>query len=93
MYHYNEKNPDLLFYYFLKVTVSRILRVLDLEAKRHKFSSTLSGGQKRKLSVGIALIAGSKVMRLITLELFRQCGSLPKFTLDLVGFVLLCIFV
>jgi len=49
--------------------------VLGLEAKRHKFSSTLSGGQKRKLSVGIALIGGSKVMRLITLELFRQCGS------------------
>jgi ABC-type lipoprotein export system ATPase subunit len=30
--------------------------VLDLEAKRHKFSSTLSGGQKRKLSVGIAVL-------------------------------------
>jgi ATP-binding cassette subfamily A (ABC1) protein 3 len=42
--------------------VNEMVRVLDLEAKRHKFSSTLSGGQKRKLSVGIALIAGSKVI-------------------------------
>lgn len=39
-----------------------MINVLGLEQKRNKFSSTLSGGQKRKLSVGIALIAGSKVI-------------------------------
>lgn len=38
-----------------------MINVLGLEPKRNSFSMTLSGGQKRKLSVGIALIAGSKV--------------------------------
>jgi len=32
-----------------------------MEDKRNKPVKTLSGGQRRKLSVGIALIAGSKV--------------------------------
>lgn len=45
----------------VKEEVNEMIDVLGLEAKRNKFSSTLSGGQKRKLSVGIALIAGSKV--------------------------------
>ena len=34
---------------------------VGLEAKIFAPSSSLSGGQKRKLSVGIALIGGSKV--------------------------------
>ena len=38
-----------------------MIEVLGLEQKRKALSHTLSGGQKRKLSVGIALIAGSKV--------------------------------
>jgi ATP-binding cassette subfamily A (ABC1) protein 3 len=42
--------------------VNDMITVLGLEQKRYAESSTLSGGQKRKLSVGIALIAGSKVM-------------------------------
>uniref|UniRef100_K1QVF6 ATP-binding cassette sub-family A member 3 n=1 Tax=Magallana gigas TaxID=29159 RepID=K1QVF6_MAGGI len=42
--------------------VDEMIRVLGLETKRTSFSMTLSGGQKRKLSVGIALIAGSKVV-------------------------------
>ena len=37
------------------------LKTLGIEEKRKAFSSTLSGGQKRKLSVGIALIGDSKV--------------------------------
>jgi len=41
--------------------VDRMIEVLRLEEKRHVFSKKLSGGMKRKLSVGIALIAGSKV--------------------------------
>ena len=38
-----------------------MLRSIDLMAKKHEQAKTLSGGMKRKLSVGIALIGGSKV--------------------------------
>lgn len=38
-----------------------MITIIGLEAKTHRYAMTLSGGQKRKLSVGIALIAGSKV--------------------------------
>ncbi len=38
-----------------------MLRVLHLEDKKDSLSTALSGGMKRKLSVGIALIGGSKV--------------------------------
>lgn len=41
--------------------VKQILHVLGLEDKRHTRCKLLSGGMKRKLSIGIALIAGSKV--------------------------------
>ena len=47
----------------LNEEVDRMIRVLRLEDKRNVFSRKLSGGMKRKLSVGIALIAGSKVSR------------------------------
>ena len=39
-----------------------MIRVLDLEDKRNKPSKSLSGGMKRKLSMGIALIYGSKIV-------------------------------
>ncbi|KAK3590748.1 hypothetical protein CHS0354_030988 [Potamilus streckersoni] len=42
--------------------VEKMLTVIGLQAKRDAQSHTLSGGQKRKLSVGISLIAGSKVI-------------------------------
>jgi ABC-type Na+ transport system ATPase subunit NatA len=48
--------------------VDDMIRVLRLEDKRDVFSSNLSGGMKRKLSVGIALIAGSKVFAIQTQE-------------------------
>ena len=38
-----------------------MVKVLHMEDKLNALTKTLSGGQKRKLSVGIALIAGSKV--------------------------------
>jgi len=41
--------------------VDRTLTDLGLEDKRHALVKTLSGGMKRKLSVGIALVGGSKV--------------------------------
>jgi len=47
----------------LQQEVNRMIGVLRLEEKRNVYSRKLSGGLKRKLSVGIALIAGSKVSR------------------------------
>uniref|UniRef100_A0A3B3WRX8 ABC transporter domain-containing protein n=1 Tax=Poecilia mexicana TaxID=48701 RepID=A0A3B3WRX8_9TELE len=44
--------------------VDRIICILNLEDKRHSRSKTLSGGMKRKLSIGIALIGDSKVVML-----------------------------
>ncbi|KAJ6625426.1 hypothetical protein lerEdw1_014792 [Lerista edwardsae] len=40
--------------------ISRILQILNLEEKRLALSKSLSGGMKRKLSIGIALIGDSK---------------------------------
>ena len=42
--------------------VETIAIAVDLEFKRSAFASALSGGMKRKLSVGIALMGGSKVV-------------------------------
>ena len=44
--------------------IDRMLSAVGLEPKRHSQSMTLSGGMKRKLSVGIALVGGSKVVLL-----------------------------
>ncbi|PNF40610.1 ATP-binding cassette sub-family A member 3 [Cryptotermes secundus] len=41
-----------------------LLQKLNLEDKRNKLCSTLSGGMKRKLSLGIALIGDTKVLML-----------------------------
>ncbi|CAL8074946.1 unnamed protein product [Orchesella dallaii] len=46
------------------VEVTRMIVALGLQSKRHAESRTLSGGMKRKLSVGIAFCAGSKVVLL-----------------------------
>lgn len=46
----------------VKKEVNDMIGVLGLEQKRFALSATLSGGQKRKLSVGIALIAGSQTV-------------------------------
>ncbi|PFX16944.1 ATP-binding cassette sub-family A member 1 [Stylophora pistillata] len=42
--------------------VDRFLKDVGLENKRHELSSCLSGGMKRKLSVAMAFVAGSKVV-------------------------------
>ncbi|XP_072455433.1 phospholipid-transporting ATPase ABCA3-like isoform X2 [Notamacropus eugenii] len=44
--------------------VNYILNILNLENKRNTISKSLSGGTKRKISIGIALIGGSKVVML-----------------------------
>jgi len=41
--------------------VDRIVEAIGLAHKRYAPAKSLSGGMKRKLSVGIALIAGSRV--------------------------------
>ncbi|XP_069124776.1 phospholipid-transporting ATPase ABCA3-like [Argopecten irradians] len=46
----------------VKNAVNEMIDSIKLENKRHVRSSSLSGGMKRKLSVGIALIAGSKIV-------------------------------
>ncbi|KAL8560975.1 hypothetical protein ACOMHN_061189 [Nucella lapillus] len=46
----------------VKEEVDSMIKEVGLEAKRNSPARTLSGGQKRKLSVGIALIAGSKII-------------------------------
>ena len=46
------------------------LKTLGIEEKRKAFTKTLSGGQKRKLSVGIALIGDSKVGQELSLPAY-----------------------
>ncbi|XP_071081909.1 phospholipid-transporting ATPase ABCA3-like [Haliotis cracherodii] len=46
----------------VKSEVEKIIHEVGLDHKRNVMSQNLSGGQKRKLSVGIALIGGSKIV-------------------------------
>mmetsp|Transcript_24977 Transcript_24977/g.75215 ORF Transcript_24977/g.75215 Transcript_24977/m.75215 type:complete len:1447 (+) Transcript_24977:67-4407(+) len=46
----------------LRAEVDSLIEDMDLKSKRHAASKTLSGGQKRALSVGIAFIGGSEVV-------------------------------
>mmetsp|Transcript_24372 Transcript_24372/g.21540 ORF Transcript_24372/g.21540 Transcript_24372/m.21540 type:complete len:1036 (+) Transcript_24372:413-3520(+) len=48
----------------IKEEVDKIIKDLDLEDKRNYLSRSLSGGQKRKLSTGIAFIGPSKFILL-----------------------------
>ncbi|KAG5501449.1 hypothetical protein JKF63_03278 [Porcisia hertigi] len=42
--------------------IRRLLVAVDLEDKEHYLSKALSGGQKRKLSVAVAFVGGSRVL-------------------------------
>ena len=42
--------------------VDTIIDAVKMQDKRDKYPTQLSGGQKRKLSLGIALIGGSKIV-------------------------------
>jgi ABC-type multidrug transport system ATPase subunit len=44
-----------------KKDATKFIQMLKLTNKKNEMSSTLSGGMKRKLSLGIALIGNSKV--------------------------------
>ena len=46
----------------IPLTVEGILRQMNLEDERNKFSEELSGGNKRKLSLAMAVIGGTKVV-------------------------------
>ena len=45
----------------VKKEISTLLEKLQLTEKKHALAENLSGGQKRKLSLGMAIIGGSKV--------------------------------
>lgn len=47
--------------------VEEMIKILGMEAKADYAAGNLSGGQKRKLSVGIAIIGDSKVCVIYTL--------------------------
>ena len=49
--------------------IDDMVRTLQIEDRRRFQTRMLSGGMKRKLSVGIALIAGSKVHRMTMREI------------------------
>ena len=42
--------------------ITSVLKDIQLEKKRHTKASDLSGGQKRKLSIGLALVGGSSII-------------------------------
>ncbi len=42
--------------------INKILQLVTLTDKKHSLSTQLSGGMKRKLSLGIAMIANSKIL-------------------------------
>ena len=48
----------------IPTAIDQIIRDLDFLEKKDYLSKNLSGGQKRKLSVGIAFIGGSKFILL-----------------------------
>ncbi len=54
----------------IKSEIEKILETLGLAHKIKAQSKTLSGGMKRKLSVGIALIGGSKVNNYMYSDIF-----------------------
>ncbi len=50
------------FFYCENETVEKLLAALALTPHAHKAAGTYSGGNKRKLSLGIALIGGPKIV-------------------------------
>lgn len=45
-----------------ELEVTKYIKLLDLESKAEVLAKTLSGGTKRRLSVGVALCGGSKIV-------------------------------
>lgn len=59
LYNFYKINEKINFYLFIKVR--KVLKDLDLEKIIDAQAKNLSGGQKRKLSVGIAILGDPKV--------------------------------
>lgn len=64
----------------LEASVRSMLVEVGLQDKEHAAAGTLSGGQKRKLSVAIALIGGSKLIFLDEVFALVWCDN-RRFTL------------
>ncbi|NXU37897.1 ABCAC protein, partial [Drymodes brunneopygia] len=72
LFNYLTTKEHLLLYGYIKVPhcskhelyqeVMRTLKETGLYSHRHKLAGTLSGGMKRKLSIAIALLGGSRVV-------------------------------
>ncbi|KAF1414239.1 ATP-binding cassette sub-family A member 12, partial [Eudyptes chrysocome] len=72
LFNYLTTKEHLLLYGYIKVPhwskqelyqeVKRTLKETGLYSHRHKLAGSLSGGMKRKLSIAIALLGGSKVV-------------------------------
>ncbi|XP_072787969.1 glucosylceramide transporter ABCA12 [Taeniopygia guttata] len=72
LFNYLTTKEHLLLYGYIKVPhcskqelyqeVRRTLKETGLYSHRHKLAGTLSGGMKRKLSIAIALLGGSRVV-------------------------------
>ncbi|XP_058041914.1 glucosylceramide transporter ABCA12 isoform X1 [Ahaetulla prasina] len=72
LFDYLTTKEHLLLYGYIKVPhwskeelqeeINRILKETGLYNHRHKLTGSLSGGMKRKLSISIALLGGSKVV-------------------------------
>jgi len=61
----------------IEAEITSMIDRLDLLPKTHNLSSTLSGGMKRKLSVGIALIGGSRFVLLDEATSGSECLPPP----------------
>lgn len=58
----------------LEKEVARTLQEVSLTEQTHKFAKHLSGGQKRKLSVAIAIIGDPKVCNGLLYFVFSSCN-------------------
>lgn len=69
--------------------IDRMIQSIGLQDKRCVQTRALSGGMKRKLSVGIALIAGSKVSCLTLKAVFEYWISSDIHVCRVIFFVIL----
>jgi ATP-binding cassette subfamily A (ABC1) protein 3 len=54
--------------------VERMMKAIGLQDKKRVKADALSGGMKRRLSVGIAFCANSKVLLWLNSSLLKTCG-------------------
>lgn len=64
--------------------ISKLLTKLRLHKKRHDLARNLSGGQKRRLSLAIALVGGSQV-RLVNVTIDVLYEYINKYTVEYIN--------